>query len=578
MLRNINIVFLICLLIGASVAWATFPDIGSIESVPFVCVDTFGAIAGDGLSDSAAFAKARDHLTVGSYYGSGGKILLGSGAYDLTVPLVLPTGITIEGVGNWSSLILTSVVGTYAIQVYNTVGDAGQAGRFSMKNIYFGGRDTGQATQTGGLFIRDVCNSHILDTCFVYNLATGVCLASAAYYNTFSNTVFTQNATGAYAVTSPAIDGHSKSGNRFENCWFHSSAVDFRCLVNTTVENCGFDPCTALNYCGQWNVFENNHMELWQFTYRGFGCFEIGSYTRFTDNICATDYQVYYHTNWSTPMFTVVGEKAYLEIPPYLFDDNYICLIATYAKDNNIIIRAPMSDYKKDLAPDMASRGQGNMILDESLFRNNVTYEFGTKKTAFIGDYCESKGMFIELGTVNDQVGNATATLNSTATWRINIGVTTATLDIPYPYGRSAASDAAYFTKITTPSTATQTTLFYGPLLTLPGSAASPLTISALVYVPSTNAAGEDLYMGISSGFYAKSYVRDRWDRLVFRRYFTPPPPATASEQLFPSFTGGNATGSQVFYIGEVSVVQGDCPGFFPNPTNAAATFSHFEK
>jgi hypothetical protein len=576
MRRNIAaVIFVLALAVSASAQ--TRPSIAFIGSHPFVCVDAYGAKANDGVSDITAFNTARDRLPKNidgsaASNGAGGKIILGTGTYDLDSPWVLPTGITVEGQGQWSTVIRTTVTGTYTIQVSTVTpgySDPQQAGRFNMRGIRMLGYGAASTTQTGGLFLKNVCNSEIAD-CFFNDIATGVVLASESYYNTIRNCAFTTSARGAVGIMGFAADGSSKSGTRITGCSFRPSSIDMRWLINSDISCNNFEQTSAVCYLGQYNVFQNNHMEKWQYAYQGHSCFEIGSYTKFIDNILAIDGSVYGYGSWNNPMLYVVGEGAYVEIPDYLFEYKYTCLLGSDSQDNTIFVKHRMSAYQTAAATS-TFRGVGNMIRDDSAYRNAIIYDIGARTCAMRGDAVESSGNFLELGSLNTQVGLASSTETSVNVWRVNAGVTTATLDIPYPYGRSAASDAAYFTKFITPTPPVATASFLGPQITLLGS--STLTISALVFVPAANT--DDLYVGLSSGWYAQAFKKGTWQRLVFKRYFNQ---GVGSESVLPFFVGGNSAAAQSFYIGEVSVVQGDCPGFFPNPTNAVATFSHYEK
>ncbi len=151
---------------------------------PHVAASIPGAIASDGVDDSAAIQLALDQAYVAANPGSGNStVRLGPGVYDLSQPLIVRDYQTLVGDGQFSTVLAGGMTGSYIRTQYGESPSLSErSSGISIKSLAI--RPATLVAGSIGINLRNAQYSTVEDVS-ICNVDIGVCTDQVAQYNTF---------------------------------------------------------------------------------------------------------------------------------------------------------------------------------------------------------------------------------------------------------------------------------------------------------------------------------------------------------------------------------------------------------
>ena len=349
---------------------------------------------------------------VNSFEGNYGGLILIQETLYVSKPIVInKTGITIEGISNKISKIVSRCPNkTFDIKVlYNGKPYTNaEYCKFFMNNITL--QAEGEATSSNnavGLWLQWVFASQF-NNLIINNFKRGLVLKSS-HLNTFNNLMLTNapndslephyisNNVGL-SCDSSADEAFEKESNNnvFNGGWFTDTNIDFRGMNDTVITNIDFEPLRGTLFTGDFNKFSNCRFERFDIRainepekYPRFTWFEVGSSCK----IESSDfYQSGAHQSRNYPMFRIKGNDNKIVYPKKASYNLHTFTFETGAKNNQLIIEKEYTDFEKTLFNDDYKQEMNQVSGD--IANNIIEYHINGKKVLYHQDYIKSQGVF----------------------------------------------------------------------------------------------------------------------------------------------------------------------------------------
>lgn len=348
----------------------------------------------------------------------------------------------------------------------------------------------------------------------------------------------------------------TSNNNHIIGGWLHNSSYNFTYSPGTIVEKIDIEPASNSIITGDGAVFKSCRFERFDYYivfgnhYVPFPWFTVGSKCVFTDNE--------YHQSGASqtfdyPVFKILGDFNKIDVPDEIPYNAGFMTLGEGAKGNEIAWNGLFRDYQRTLLnPDFKQEYVTILYNDQ---QNRFVYKDRLQGTItdVVGSNTRAQGEFTSRNSRNKNLVN-----NEDYAYQDCVS---SAVDITLPIGRALGTTS--FTKITlSASSGNRRMLLYTPnAQTAPVSGVYALT--ATVYIPSTSSTF--LKIGPTLGVLTNIYARDKWLTVRSRVYLN------SGELIQPCFQMDGVSGDK-FYVGEISVCDGNCSAYIENDTYGAVS------
>lgn len=482
------------------------------------------------------------------------------------------TGLILQGVSNKKSKIISSYAGVtleikplYNGNPYTNPGYC----KFFANDIAI--QAEGDAITSGtGLWLQWIYASSFINL-YTSGFAKHIVL-KGSHLNTFYN-LYQENADatergieiynrGVGLSGDGTVDeaGESTSNNNhIVGGWLHNCSYDFTNLYGTRVEKIDIEPASNSIITGDDAVFKDCRFERLDYyvangaKYPSFAWFIVGNRCKFKDN---QYYQSGASQSHTYPIFQVNGDLNEIEIPNKIPYNIGLISFGDTAKGNIINYNGIYSDYQNtNLNSTYKQEGSSiwyNNQQNRMIFKDNLQ---GTI-TDVIGSNVKAQGEFICRSSRNTNI-IASGDYSYEQ-------CTSATVDIALPIGRIVGNTA--FSKITLNSSTGNRRLSLANANGQTVPTTGIYTLSAVVYIPSASSGG--LFLGATLNSVTYINARDKWITVRSRVYLN------VGEKIIPTFAMTYGSSGDVFYVGEISVCDGNTSVYIPNNTYGSVNAS----
>lgn len=503
---------------------------------------------------------------VNSFEGNyGGLILIQETLYVSKTIVINKTGITIEGINNKISKIVSRCPNkTFDVKVLyngNPYTNAEYC-KFFMNNITL--QAEGAATTSSnavGFWLQWVFASQF-NNLIINNFKRGLVLKSS-HLNTFNNLMLTNvpndsldsqyisNNVGLSCDDSLDEAFEKESNNNvFNGGWFTDTNIDFRGMNDTVITNIDFEPLRGTLFTGDYNKFSNCRFERFDIRainepekYPRFTWFEVGSSCR----IESSDfYQSGAHQKETYPMFRIKGNDNKIVYPKNASYNLHTFTFEKGAKNNHIIIEKEYTDFEKTLFNDGYKQEMNQVSGD--IANNIIEYNINGKKVLYHQDYIKSDGVF-EVFTLRSR------TLENAGVW-IKQGCSVSGYDNALSPFVAMGSNGFESYRVFLTGEELQRIIMNGELSK--ASEDGVYTFAVALYLPT----GVTAEIAIGGGERTKITCVNQWVITQVRGY------RRKNESIQPQVLFYGANGKNA-YISGLTVVKGNVGALIPNETES---------